>query len=146
MEELFRKSATFPDDGRRRALAVTFFEKVLSQFFEVSLIADDIDSGGGEYIPRVSEWTKKVASVLKTVVSTDDTAPFLLDNVNTFFWWYVAPRYQTGDALGEGLETREDVMTALDMLNDALGHNSLLVHDRPEGEAAPGPRRQRTDS
>ena len=34
VEELFRKSATFPDDGRRRALAVTLFANVLNVFVE----------------------------------------------------------------------------------------------------------------
>ena len=75
-----------------------------------------------QYGDRVDEWLNKVASVLQTVVHTDLTAPFALDGVNTFFWWYVAPLYEMGvvhnriKSRGTPHTDREDVVEALEVV------------------------------
>ena len=159
VEELFRKSATFPDDGRRRALAVTLFANVLNVFVE-SVMWNSFDDDAfplfsAQYGDRVDEWLNKVASVLQTVVHTDLTAPFALDGVNTFFWWYVAPLYEMGvvhnriKSRGTPHTDREDVVEALKLLNASIGPylpNPPPAHERPAGEATPGRRRQRTEA
>lgn len=159
VEELFRKSATFPDDGRRRALAVTLFANVLNVFVE-SVMWNNFDDDAfplfrAQYGDRVDEWLNKVASVLQTVVHADLTAPFPLGYVDTFFWWYVAPLYEMGvvhnriKSRGTPHTDREDVNQALKLLNASIGPylpNPPPAHERPTGEATPGRRRQRTEA
>ena len=158
VEALFLKSARRAPVRwyARRALAVRFFTNVLNVFIELSLW-DDADYGlfSAELGEEVRDWAAKVASVLKNVMRTEDTVSFTLEGVKTFFWWYVAPLYETDAAWyrihaqsGELVATdRDDVMKALDLLHETIRNlplNPPPTHDRPEGEAAPNRRRQRT--
>jgi len=146
LEALFIKSDHFPDDGRRRALIVTLYANVLNLFVEVTMW-DEADLGhwGAVVDYDVQRWTNKVASVLQTAVSIDE---------NTFFWWYVAPLYETGVVRNQ-IKAQETVHLDLGDINKAreeLGRAfyrfgaSTSARERPDGEATPGRRRQRTDA
>ncbi len=156
LAEMFRKNVvdTQADDGARRAITITFFANVLNVFVELSMW-DDADYGlsSDEWNEDVQDWAEKVASALRSVVRTDDSVSAKSDAVTAFFWWYVAPLYEMGTVsqhirahyFPPHLE-RDDVLKALDLLNETverLPSNASPVHERPEGEAAPGPRRQR---
>ena len=160
VEALFRESATFPDDGRRRALIITLFANVLQVFVEL-LMWEEYDYGlfGAEMGEGVRDWANTLASTLRSVVRSEDSVSTKSDPVTTFFWWYMAPLYESGNAFEElqmrlSYETphldREDLAKALDLLNERI--NDLpaepppVAHERPAGGATPGRRRQRTEA
>ena len=159
LAEMFRKNVvdTQADDGARRAITITFFANVLNVFVELSMWEDsDYGLFGAEMGEDVGDWANTLASTLRSVVRKDDSVSTKSDAVTTFFWWYVAPLYeagtvnnqisQTGLAYGPPHHDREDLMKALDLLNETverLPTEPPPAHERPEGEAAPAPRRQR---
>ena len=163
VEELFRKTLTYTeeDDGRRRALIITLFANVLNVFVEL-LMWEDSDYGifGAEMGDDVRDWAAKVASTLRSVVRSEDSVSTKSDPVTTFFWWYMAPLYEAGTASNQISETRlaygpphldrEDLMKALDLLNETISYLPAdpppVAHERPAGEATPGRRRQRTEA
>tara|TARA_B100001057_G_C22870031_1_gene958326 strand:- start:5033 stop:6691 length:1659 start_codon:yes stop_codon:yes gene_type:complete len=156
LAEMFRKNVvqTQADDGARRAITITFFANVLNVFVEF-LMWNDSDYGlfGAEMDSDVGDWANTVASTLRSVVRKDDSVSTKSDAVTTFFWWYVAPLYEAGTVSNQIKSQatphldRGDVLKALDLLNEVISNLPTdpppALHERPEGEAAPGPRRQR---
>ena len=144
LAEMFRKNVvqTQVDDGARRAITITFFANVLNVFVELSMW-EGADYGlfGAEMGSNVQDFAIKLASTLRSVLRKDESVSTKSDAVTTFFWWYVAPLYEAGNL------DREDIMKALDLLNETVERLPTdpppALHERPEGEAAPGPRRQR---
>ena len=161
LAEMFRKSVVYTqeDDGRRRALTMTFFANVLNMFVELSMW-NDVDYGlfSDMWGSDVQDWAEKVASTLRSVVRKDDSVSTKVDAVTAFFWWYVAPLYEMGTVSNHISETRlaygpphldrDDVLKALDLLNETINRLPTdpppAAHERPAGEATPGRRRQRT--
>ena len=144
LAEMFRKNVvqTQVDDGARRAITITFFANVLNVFVELSMW-EGADYGlfGAEMGSNVQDFAIKLASTLRSVLRKDESVSTKSDAVTTFFWWYVAPLYEAGNL------DREFVGMALDLLNETVERLPTdpppALHERPEGEAAPGPRRQR---
>lgn len=144
LAEMFRKNVvqTQVDDGARRAITITFFANVLNVFVELSMWngADDT-LFSDHWNEDVQDFAIKLASTLRSVVRKDESVSTKSDAVTTFFWWYVAPLYEAGNL------DRGDVLKALDLLNEVISNLPTdpppTLHERPEGEAAPGPRRQR---
>jgi hypothetical protein len=161
IRDLFRKIHTYTeeDDGRQRALTITLFANVLNLFVELSMW-DDADYGlfGDMWGSDVQGWANTVASTLRSVMRYEDSVSTRSDPVTTFFWWYVAPLYEAGTVSNHISETRlaygpphldrDDVLKALDLLNDTIERlpaDPPVAHERPAGEATPGRRRQRTE-
>jgi hypothetical protein len=156
LAEMFRKNVvqTQADDGARRAITITFFANVLNVFVELSMW-EGADYGlfGDMWDSVVQDWAEKVASTLGSVVRKDESVSTKSDAVTTFFWWYVAPLYEAGTVSNQIKSQatphldREFVGMALDLLNETVERLPAdpppALHERPEGEAAPGPRRQR---
>jgi len=160
VQNMFRKTLTYTeeDDGRMRALIITLFANVLQVFVEL-LMWEDSDYGifGAEMGEDVGDWANTLASTLRSVVRCEDSVSTKSDPVTTFFWWYMAPLYEAGTASNQISQTRlaygpphldrEDLMNALDLLNETVERLPTeppsAAHERPDGEAAPGPRRQR---
>ena len=156
LAEMFRKNVvqTQADDGARRAITITFFANVLNVFVELSMWeGSDYGIFGDMWASNVQDWAEKLASTLRSVVRTDDSVSTKADAVTTFFWWYVAPLYEAGTLTNQIKSQatphldREFVGGALDLLNETVERLPTdpppALHERPEGEAAPGPRRQR---
>lgn len=156
VEELFRQTTAFPADGRRRWNITNLFVYALRVFGELAKWrAADNGAFGDVWGEVLDAWAEKVASVLAAAVAHDDEQRFSMEpspeEVNLFFWWHVAPWYETG-AAADLLKVhtadsgdREAAMVALDELNRWLP-DALPEHARPEGEATPGRRRQRTEA
>lgn len=159
IRDLFSKTRTYTeeDDGRQRALTITLFANVLNLFVELSMW-EDADYGlfGDTWGSDVQGWANTVASTLRSVMRYEDSVSTRSDPVPTFFWWYMAPLYEAGTASNHISETRlaygpphldrDDVLKALNLLNETIERlptDPPAAHERPEGEAAPGPRRQR---
>ena len=90
---------------------------------------------------------------------SEDSVSTKSDPVTTFFWWYMAPLYESGNAFEElqmrlSYETphldREDLAKALDLLHKTVeslpAEPPPVAHERPAGGATPGRRRQRTEA
>jgi len=156
VEELFRQTTAFPADGRRRWNSTNLFVYALRVFGELAKWrAQDNGAFGDVWGEVLDTWAEKVASVVTMAVGHDDERYFSTEpspeEVNLFFWWYVAPRYETGAVVDllkvhtTDSDDREAAMVALDELNRWLP-DALPEHARPEGEATPGRRRQRTEA
>jgi hypothetical protein len=160
VQDLFRKTLTYTeeDDGRRRALTITLFANVLNVFVELSMW-DDADYGifSAEWGEGVRDWANTLALVLRNVVRYEDSVSTKSDPVTTFFWWYMAPLYETGvvynqikahvNSASHHIDREEVAGSALDLLNETISNlhaGPPPAHERPAGEATPGRRRQRT--
>tara|TARA_Y100000768_G_scaffold288979_1_gene223152 strand:+ start:1805 stop:3478 length:1674 start_codon:yes stop_codon:yes gene_type:complete len=158
LAEMFRKNVvdTQADDGARRAITITFFANVLNVFVELSMWNNADDTLFSDHWNEdVQDFAIKLASTLRSVVRKDDSVSTKPDAVTTFFWWYVAPLYEAGTVHNHikahyfppHLE-RDDVLKGLSLLDETVERLPAdppadALHERPEGEAAPGPRRQR---
>lgn len=159
VQDLFRKTLTYTeeDDGRRRALTITLFANVLDVFVELSMW-DDADYGlfSDMWGESVRDWAKTLGLVLRNIVLYEDSVSTKSDPVTTFFWWYMAPLYETGvvynqikahvNSASHHIDRAEVAGSALDLLNETINRlptGPPPAHERPEGEAAPAPRRQR---
>ena len=155
LAEMFRKNVvqTQADDGARRAITITFFANVLNVFVELSMWnGADYTLFSDHWNEDVQDFAIKLASTLGSVVRKDESVSTKVDAVTTFFWWYVAPLYEAGTVSNQIKSQatphldREFVGMALDLLDETverLPSNASPAHERPEGEAAPGSRRQR---
>jgi len=160
VHNLFRKTRTYTeeDDGRRRALTITLFANVLNVFVELSMW-NDADYGlfGDMWSSDVQDWANTLALVLSSVVRYEDSVSTRSDPVTTFFWWYMAPLYETGvvynqikahvNSASHHIDREEVAGSALDLLNETIKNlptSPPPAHGRPAGEATPGRRRQRT--
>ena len=160
IRDLFRKTRTYTeeDDGRQRALTITFFANVLNVFVELWMWNDADDTLLSDHWGSdVQDWAEKLASTLKSVLRYEDSVSTESNAVTTFFWWYVAPLYEAGTVSNQikahyfppHVIERHDVLKGLSLLDDTVARlpaDPPAAHERPSGEATPGRRRQRTEA